>query len=54
VREEALAILREEGHIPAAAIVRARGERSIGRGRRARSIEFLLKDPDVTDVTRTG
>ena len=50
VREEALAVLREEGHIlPRTALARIVNEVSdavVGMG----PIEFLLKDPDVTEV----
>ncbi len=54
VREEALAILREEGHIlPQSALTRVVNEVSdevVGFG----PIEFLLKDPDVTEVMVNG
>jgi pilus assembly protein CpaF len=52
VREQALAILREGGHIlPQGALSRVVNEISdvvVGLG----PIEFLLKDPEVTEVTR--
>src|SRR5881296_1119370 len=51
VREEALAILREERHIlPRGVLTNVINEVSdavVGLG----PIEFLLKDPDVTEVT---
>jgi pilus assembly protein CpaF len=54
VREEALAVLREEGHIlPQGALARVVNEVSdavVGTG----PIEFLLKDPDVTEVMVNG
>jgi pilus assembly protein CpaF len=54
VREEALAILREEGHIlPQRALARVVNEVSdavVGLG----PIEFLLKDPEVTEVMVNG
>jgi pilus assembly protein CpaF len=54
VREEALAILRDEGHIlPQSALVRVVNEVSdavVGLG----PIEFLLKDPDVAEVMVNG
>jgi pilus assembly protein CpaF len=54
VREEALAVLREEGHILAgSALARMVNEVSdavVGMG----PIEFLLKDPDVTEVMVNG
>jgi pilus assembly protein CpaF len=54
VREEALAILREDGHIlPQASIARVVNEISdavVGLG----PIEHLLKDPDVTEVMVNG
>jgi pilus assembly protein CpaF len=54
VREEALAILREEGHIlPQRSLARVVNEVSdavVGLG----PIEFLLKDPDVTEVMVNG
>jgi pilus assembly protein CpaF len=54
VREEALAILRDEGHIlPQGALTRVVNEVSdavVGLG----PIEFLLKDPDVTEVMVNG
>jgi pilus assembly protein CpaF len=54
VREEALAILREEGHIlPQSALSKVVNEVSdavVGLG----PIEFLLKDPDVTEVMVNG
>ncbi len=54
VREEALAILREEGHIlPQRALAKVVNEVSdavVGLG----PIEFLLKDPDVTEVMVNG
>ncbi len=54
VREEALAILRDEGHIlPQGALARVVNEVSdavVGLG----PIEFLLKDPDVTEVMVNG
>jgi len=54
VREEALAILREEGHIlPQRSLARVINEVSdavVGLG----PIEFLLKDPDVTEVMVNG
>jgi pilus assembly protein CpaF len=54
VREEALAILREDGHIlPQRALARVVNEVSdavVGLG----PIEFLLKDPDVTEVMVNG
>jgi pilus assembly protein CpaF len=54
VREEALAILREEGHVlPQGALARVVNEVSdavVGLG----PIEFLLKDPEVTEVMVNG
>jgi len=54
VREEALAVLREQGHIlPRGALARVVNEVSdavVGMG----PIEFLLKDPDVTEVMVNG
>ncbi len=54
VREEALAILREQGSIlPQSALTRVVNEVSdhvVGLG----PIEFLLKDPDVTEVMVNG
>jgi pilus assembly protein CpaF len=54
VREEALAILRDEGHVlPQGALTRVVNEVSdvvVGLG----PIEFLLKDPDVTEVMVNG
>jgi len=54
VREEALAVLREERHIlPQGALARVVNEVSdavVGLG----PIEFLLKDPDVTEVMVNG
>ena len=54
VREEALAILREQGHIlPRGALTRVVNEVSdavVGMG----PIEFLLRDPDVTEVMVNG
>ncbi|GIU99347.1 MAG: hypothetical protein KatS3mg014_0963 [Actinomycetota bacterium] len=54
VREEALAILREQGHIlPQRALARVINEVSdavVGMG----PIEFLLRDPDVTEVMVNG
>jgi len=54
VREEALAVLREEGHIlPQGALAKVVNEVSdavVGLG----PIEFLLKDPDVTEVMVNG
>jgi pilus assembly protein CpaF len=54
VREEALAVLREQGHIlPQGALARVVNEVSdavVGMG----PIEFLLKDPDVTEVMVNG
>jgi pilus assembly protein CpaF len=54
VREEALAILREQGHIlPQGALTRVINEVSdavVGLG----PIEFLLRDPDVTEVMVNG
>jgi pilus assembly protein CpaF len=54
VREEALAILREDGHIlPQGTLARVVNEVSdavVGLG----PIEFLLKDPDVTEVMVNG
>ena len=54
VREEALAVLREDGHIlPQASLMRIVNEVSdavVGMG----PIEFLLKDPDVTEVMVNG
>ena len=54
VREEALTILREQGHIlPQGALARVVNEVSdvvVGLG----PIEFLLKDPDVTEVMVNG
>ena len=54
VREEALAILRSEGHLlPQSMLTRVVNEVSdevVGFG----PIEFLLKDPDVTEVMVNG
>jgi pilus assembly protein CpaF len=54
VREEALAVLREQGHIlPQGALAKMVNEVSdavVGMG----PIEFLLKDPDVTEVMVNG
>jgi len=54
VREEALAVLREQGHIlPQRAVAKVVNEVSdavVGMG----PIEFLLKDPDVTEVMVNG
>ncbi|HEX6330897.1 MAG TPA: CpaF family protein [Actinomycetota bacterium] len=54
VRDEALAVLREQGHIlPQGALARVVNEVSdavVGMG----PIEFLLKDPDVTEVMVNG
>jgi len=54
VREEALAVLREDGHIlPRGALTKVVNEVSdavVGLG----PIEFLLKDPDVTEVMVNG
>ena len=54
VREEALAILREDGHVmPQAVLSRVVNEVSdsvVGLG----PIEFLLRDPDVTEVMVNG
>jgi pilus assembly protein CpaF len=54
VREEALAVLREQGHIlPQGALAKLVNEVSdavVGMG----PIEFLLKDPDVTEVMVNG
>ena len=54
VREEALTVLREQGHIlPQGALARVVNEVSdavVGLG----PIEFLLKDPDVTEVMVNG
>jgi pilus assembly protein CpaF len=54
VREEALAILREEGHIlpqrSLAKVVNEVSDAVVGLG----PIEFLLKDPDVTEVMVNG
>jgi pilus assembly protein CpaF len=54
VREEALAVLREEGHIlPQGALARVVNEVSdavVGMG----PIEYLLKDPDVSEVMVNG
>jgi len=54
VREEALAILRSEGHIlPQSTLARVINEVSdavVGLG----PIEFLLKDPDITEVMVNG
>ena len=54
VREEALAILREQGHIlPQSALAKVVNEVSdavVGLG----PIEFLLKDPDVTEIMVNG
>ena len=54
VREEALAVLREQGHIlPRSALARVVNEVSdavVGLG----PIEFLLKDPEVTEVMVNG
>jgi len=51
VREEALAVLREQGHIlPQGALAKMVNDVSdavVGMG----PIEFLLKDPNVTEVT---
>ena len=50
VREEALSLLREQGHmLPQSAladVVNAVSDAVVGMG----PIEFLLKDPDVTEV----
>ncbi|MEW6059016.1 MAG: CpaF family protein [Actinomycetota bacterium] len=54
VREQALAILREQGHVlPQSALAKVVNEVSdavVGLG----PIEFLLKDPDVTEVMVNG
>jgi pilus assembly protein CpaF len=54
VREEALALLREDGHImPQGALAKLVNEVSdavVGMG----PVEFLLKDPDVTEVMVNG
>jgi len=54
VREEALAVLREQGHIlPQGALAKVVNEVSdavVGMG----PIEYLLKDPDVTEVMVNG
>jgi pilus assembly protein CpaF len=54
VREQALAILREEGHIlPQSALTKVVNEVSdavVGLG----PIEFLLKDPEITEVMVNG
>ncbi len=54
VREEALAVLREQGHIlPQGALAKLVNEVSdavVGMG----PIEFLLRDPDVTEVMVNG
>ena len=54
VREEALQILRDEGHIlPQGALTRVVNDVSdavVGLG----PIEFLLKDPEVTEVMVNG
>jgi pilus assembly protein CpaF len=54
VREEALAVLREQGHIlPQGALARVVNEVSdavVGMG----PIEYLLRDPDVTEVMVNG
>jgi pilus assembly protein CpaF len=54
VREEALAVLREDGHImPQGALARLVNEVSdavVGMG----PVEFLLKDPDITEVMVNG
>jgi len=54
VREEALSVLREDGHIlPQGALAKVVNEVSdavVGMG----PIEFLLKDPDVTEVMVNG
>ncbi len=54
VREEALAVLREQGHIlPQGVLAKVVNEVSdavVGMG----PIEFLLKDPDVTEVMVNG
>lgn len=54
VREAALSILREQGHIlPQSALARVVNEVSdsvVGLG----PIEFLLKDPEVTEVMVNG
>ena len=54
VREEALAVLREDGHIlPRTTLAKVINEVSdavVGMG----PIEYLLKDPDVTEVMVNG
>ena len=54
VREEALAVLREDGHIlPQSALAKMVNEVSdavVGAG----PVEFLLRDPDVTEVMVNG
>ena len=54
VREEALSLLREQGHmLPQSAladVVNAVSDAVVGMG----PIEFLLKDPDVTEVMVNG
>jgi pilus assembly protein CpaF len=54
VREEALAVLREDGHIlPQGALAKVVNEVSdavVGAG----PVEFLLRDPDVTEVMVNG
>jgi pilus assembly protein CpaF len=54
VREEALAILREEGHVlPRSALARVVNDVSdvvVGLG----PIEFLLRDPEITEVMVNG
>ena len=54
VREEALAVLREEGHILSqgalAKVVNEVSDAVVGMG----PVEFLLKDPDVTEVMVNG
>jgi pilus assembly protein CpaF len=54
VREEALAILREERHIlPRSVLTKVINEVSVGSSGLG-PIEFLLKDPEVTEVTVNG
>ena len=54
VREEALALLREQGHMlpqrTLTNVVNAVSDAVVGMG----PIEFLLKDPDVTEVMVNG
>jgi pilus assembly protein CpaF len=54
VREEALAVLREEGYILSqgalAKVVNEVSDAVVGMG----PVEFLLKDPDVTEVMVNG